>query len=157
MCGRDYLVMMLLMLKSTWQLSLLNTSYDVMTVAIIARGREGGRVRYWPVPVDDGIEGETIPPWLGEVLDMNSRILVGRFLGPSQQSLLGSEVLLADNNIRNLERKQDISYLSSVGRQAFPLISFSSSYWLYLVRQITINHPVLSTFYWVAFYHYYYF
>ena len=42
-CGTDYLVMMLLMFKSTWQLSLLNTSYDVMTCHQGSRQWEGAR------------------------------------------------------------------------------------------------------------------
>ena len=59
-----------------------------------------------PVSVDDGIEGESVPPGLGEVLNVDAGVLVGGLLGPSQQRLLGREVLLANNNVRDLEEKK---------------------------------------------------
>ena len=59
-----------------------------------------------PVSVDDGIEGETVPPWLSEVLDIDSGVLVGRFLGPSQKCFLRRQVLLANNNVRDLKKKR---------------------------------------------------
>jgi hypothetical protein len=59
------------------------------------------------VPVDNGVEGESVPPGLGEVGDLDSRVFVRRLLGPSQQRLLGGEVLLTNNNVRDLEVEDD--------------------------------------------------
>ena len=56
-----------------------------------------------PVSVNDGIESQSIPPGLREVSDLDPGVLVGRLLGPSQQGLLGCQVLLANNNVRDLK------------------------------------------------------
>ena len=69
------------------------------------------RSLFSPVSVDDGIEGEPIPPWLGEVLHVDSGVLVGRLLGPAQQRLLRRQVLLADNNVRDLQKKKNQSVM----------------------------------------------
>ena len=60
-----------------------------------------------PVSVDDGIEGQSVSPGLGEVLHVDAGVLVRGLLGPSQQRLLGREVLLANNNVRDLEEKKN--------------------------------------------------
>ena len=73
--------------------------------------RKEFQLSFWPVSVDDGVESETVPPWLGEVLDLDAGVLVGGLLGPSQQRLLGTEVLLANNNVRDLKIKR-ISFYS---------------------------------------------
>ena len=56
--------------------------------------------------MDDGIEGETVPPGLSEVLDIDSGVFVGCFLGPSQKCFLRRKVLLANNNVRDLKKKR---------------------------------------------------
>ena len=61
---------------------------------------------YVPVAVDNGVEGEPISPWLGEVLDIDPGILLGRLLGPAQQRLLRTQVLLADSDFRDLKQKK---------------------------------------------------
>ena len=62
--------------------------------------------------MNDGIESQAISPGLGEVPYFHSWVLVGRLLGPSQQRLLRSEILLTNNNIRDLKQKKTVRYTS---------------------------------------------
>ena len=57
-----------------------------------------------PVSVNDGIESQPISPGLSEVSHIHSWVFVGRLLRPSQQRLLGRQVLLTNNNIRDLQQ-----------------------------------------------------
>lgn len=59
-----------------------------------------------PVPVNNGTEGETVPPGLGEVLNADARVFVRGFLGPSQQVVLRGNVrFLAYDDVRYLKLK----------------------------------------------------
>ena len=69
---------------------------------------------FLPVSVNDGIESQSVSPGLGEVLHLDPGVLVGRLLGPSQQGLLGAQVLLSNNNVRDLKREKTISNLLSI-------------------------------------------
>lgn len=55
--------------------------------------------------MNDGDEGEAVPPGGGEVLDVDIGVLVGSEARPPQQRLLGRQVfLLTHHDIRDLER-----------------------------------------------------
>ena len=50
--------------------------------------------------MNDGVEGEAVPPTLGEVLDADVGVSVGGLLGPSEEGLLSRRhVILANDNV----------------------------------------------------------
>ena len=59
------------------------------------------------VSVDDGAEGKSISPGLGEVLDVDSWVLVGGAFRPSEEVVLGGNVrFLAHHDVRDLKRRK---------------------------------------------------
>lgn len=59
------------------------------------------------VPVDDGTEGQAIPPGAGEVGDTHPRVLVRSSFGPPKQVVFGGHVgLLANHYVRYLKRRE---------------------------------------------------
>ena len=58
--------------------------------------------------MNDGVKGQTIPPWLGEIANLDIRVPMRCFLGPPQEGFLGWDILLSNNNIWDLEKKKQI-------------------------------------------------
>ena len=52
-----------------------------------------------PVSMNDRAERQSVPPALGEVLDLDVGVAVGRLLRPPQEGLLRRHILLSDNDI----------------------------------------------------------
>ena len=57
--------------------------------------------------MDDGVECESIPPRLREVLHVDVGVAVRGLLRPPEKRLLRGNVLLANDNVRNLEGNKE--------------------------------------------------
>ena len=60
-----------------------------------------------PVSMNDGIEGESVPPTRSEVRDSDSRIAFSGSLSPSKESLSECNAVVVLNDVRNLLRERN--------------------------------------------------
>ena len=80
-----------------------------------------------PISVNDCIESQTVPPRVREVGDFNTGIASRRLLCPPEQRLFGRNILLPDNNIRDLEQGEIKSATFAVILMIFIIISISNA------------------------------
>ena len=77
--------------------------------------------------MNDCIESQTVPPRVREVGDFNTGIASRRLLCPPEQRLFGRNILLPDNNIRDLEQGEIKSATFAVILMIFIIISISNA------------------------------
>ena len=59
-----------------------------------------------PIAMDDGVEGEAVLPWIGEVFDADAGVFGCGPLRPSKKSLARCQrLVLAHHNIRYLRQR----------------------------------------------------